>query len=259
MLSYNQRIHHCQNPLAKKLFRIMTEKETNLCVNPDLTTCDEVLSIAHQVGPSICVLKTHVDIINDFTPTFITELKQLSKQHQFVIFEDRKFADIGNTVKLQYEQGVYHIADWAEITNAHTLPGPGIIEGLKKVGLPKGNALLLLAQMSSKDNLFTAEYTQRTVELAKENSDFVIGFISQERITDDPQFIHFTPGIKLEAGSDSLGQQYNTPKEAILHNGTDIIIVGRGIFEAQNPATEAEIYRKAGWQAYQERAESYLS
>lgn len=231
----------------------MTEKQTNLCVNPDLTNCDQVLAIADQVGPSICVLKTHVDIIDDFTPAFITELKHLSKQHQFLIFEDRKFADIGNTVKLQYEQGIYHIADWAEITNAHTLPGPGIIEGLKIVGLPKGNALLLLAQMSSKDNLFTAEYTQKTVELAKENSDFVIGFISQERLTDDPQFIHFTPGIKLEAGSDSLGQQYNTPQHAILHNGTDIIIVGRGIFEAQRPATEAEIYRKAGWEAYLQR------
>lgn len=253
MLSYEQRIQYCQNPLAKKLFTLITEKQTNLCVNPDLTSCDEVLSIADQVGPSICVLKTHVDIINDFTPSFITELKRLSQRHQFLIFEDRKFADIGNTVRMQYEQGVYHIADWAEITNAHTLPGPGIIEGLKKVGLAKGNALLLLAQMSSKDNLFTSQYTQKTVELAKENADFVIGFISQERITDDPQFIHFTPGVKLEAGTDALGQQYNTPKQAILHNGTDIIIVGRGIFQAQNPAAEAAIYRKAGWEAYLQR------
>jgi hypothetical protein len=53
---------------------------------------------------------------------------------------------------------VYHIAEWADIVNAHILPGPGIIEGLKQgVSLVKKNsndrALLLLAQMSSKDNL----------------------------------------------------------------------------------------------------------
>lgn len=253
MLTYEDRISHCTNPVAKTLLALMTEKKSNLCVNPDLTTCDEVLSIADAVGPSICVLKTHVDIINDFTPAFITELQRIATKHNFLIFEDRKFADIGNTVKLQYEHGIYHIADWARITNAHTLPGPGIIDGLKKVGLSKGNALLLLAQMSSKDNLFTPDYIRQTITMAEQNKDFVIGFIAQKRLSDAPYFIYFTPGIKLEAGNDALGQQYNTPEHAILKNGVDIIIVGRGIFEAENPAKEAEIYREAGWNAYQKK------
>lgn len=248
-LTYMDRARLCSNPTSKKLFSLMEQKQTNLAVNCDTGSSQELLDFIAQVGPHICILKTHIDLLEDFTPSLTQELSRLAEQHQFLLFEDRKFADIGTISKGQYEKGVYRIADWAPLTNCHVVPGPGIIEGLREAGLHRGNGLLLLAQMSSKGSLAAGGYTAQAVSMAQQYSDFVIGFICQEKLTDDPRFVHMTPGVKLSEGSDPLGQQYNTPETILGRNGSDIMIVGRGVAQASNPAKEAERYRKEGWRA----------
>jgi orotidine 5'-phosphate decarboxylase subfamily 1 len=227
----------------------MEEKRSNLSVAADVTTCDKLLELADAVGDQICLLKTHVDILEDFSWSAIVKLREIAERHQFLIFEDRKFADIGNTVLHQYAGGIYRIADWAQISNAHIVPGPGIIAGLKEVGLPKGRALLLLAEMSSQGTLAYGSYTESAVRMAEENGDFIIGFICTKKLSNNPAFIHMTPGVQLKAGKDGLGQQYQTPESAI-QAGSDVLIVGRGIYGATHPASEAALYRKAGWEAY---------
>jgi len=251
-LTFSQRKEMTTNVTAKKLYALMEEKQSNLSVAVDLTKKSEILALADKIGKSICVLKTHVDIIEDFDQDFVIRLQKLAEKHKFLIFEDRKFADIGNTVKLQYSSGVYKIAEWSDITNAHIIPGKGIIDGLKQVGLPKGRGLLLLAEMSSEGSLATGDYTASAVKMALENKDFVIGFICQKKLTEDCAFIHMTPGVKLQQGSDNLGQQYTSVEDAIK-NGTDVIIVGRGIYEVADVEAEAQKYRIAGWKAYEQR------
>lgn len=218
-----------------------------------MTSSKELLELADQLGPEICMLKTHIDIIDNFTPDLTRALRKLAHKHHFLLFEDRKFADIGHTVKLQYEGGIYRIADWADITNAHSLPGPGIIQGLATVGRPKNRGLLLLAEMSSLGHLMNANYIHQTLSMAEKFSDFVIGFITQHAFSSDPHWINITPGIKLANNADSLGQQYVTPEKAIQENGSDIIIVGRGIIAATDPLTQAKRYRKQGWYSYLHR------
>ena len=240
--TFKERAELCTHPLSKRLFTIMDQKQTNLALSADVTTAEELLALADRLGPYLCVLKTHIDILADFTPEVPRELQRLAKKHDFLLFEDRKFADIGNTVLQQYEGGLYRISDWAHITNAHALPGPGVIEGLKKVGMSKGNGLLLLAQLSSKENLIEEEYIKKTVQMALHNPEFVIGFISQKRLTEDPTLVHMTPGVQLHAAGDALGQQYRTPHDAIHRDGCDIIIVGRGILQHPHPEIAAQEY-----------------
>ncbi|KAI7585904.1 hypothetical protein KC346_g17601, partial [Hortaea werneckii] len=120
---------------------------------------------------------------------------------------------------------------------------------------PFHRALLLLAQMSSAGNLFTPEYTQACVDNARQNREFVMGFIAQRGLNEKEgdNFITMTPGVQLSAGGDAMGQQYNTPRKVVGEGGTDIIIVGRGVLKAEDRQKAALEYRKQGWIAYEER------
>jgi orotidine-5'-phosphate decarboxylase len=163
----------------------------------------------------------------------------------------------GNTVALQYSGGIYKIASWAHITNAHPVPGPSVVEGLASVGMPLGRGLLLLAEMSSKGTLAAGTYSEQGVEMARKYRDFTIGFIAMRRPIDTEDFLILTPGVGLHSKGDSMGQQYRTPREVIYDSGCDIIIVGRGIFggtsDPEKIARNAQAYRDEGWKAYLER------
>jgi uridine monophosphate synthetase len=128
--------------------------------------------------------------------------------------------------------------------------------------VPFLRSLLLLAEMSSAGHLMTPEYQKETVEIARKNREFVMGFIAQRSLNTEPDdnFITMTPGCQLpppgqegKKMGDDLGQQYNTPHKLIFEQGCDIIIVGRGIVRAADRKAEAERYKRAAWTAYEKR------
>ncbi len=236
-----------KHPVTQKLARLMQQKQSNLALSADVTTAKALMDLATSVADDIVILKTHIDIITDFTPDLTKCLRQLADEKGFLLFEDRKFADIGNTVLHQVKDGVYHIASWADIINAHLLPGLGIIDGLKAGCNGRDIGLLLLAQMSSKQNLFTKSYTDITVQQAHKNKDFVMGFIAQEKLSEDDDLVTMTPGVSFHDKGDALGQNYHTPEYVLKEKKSDIVIVGRGIYAAENPRRTAQEYRQKSW------------
>lgn len=98
---------------AQQLLSCIERKQTNLCVSVDVTTKSSLLRIADAAGPYCCcikvrlstespsgvpltcVAKTHIDIVSDFDKDLVDQLVALANKHDFLIWEDRKFADIG--------------------------------------------------------------------------------------------------------------------------------------------------------------------
>lgn len=218
------------------------------------------------LGPYIAVLKTHIDILTDLTPSTLSSLQSLATKHNFLIFEDRKFIDIGNTVQKQYHGGALRISEWAHIINCAILPGEGIVEALaqttKSPDFKDANqrGLLILAEMTSKGSLATGEYTARSVEYARKYKGFVMGFVSTRALSEvlpeqkeeSEDFVVFTTGVNLSDKGDKLGQQYQTPGSAV-GRGADFIIAGRGIYKADDPVEAVQRYREEGWKAYEKR------
>src|ERR1035437_106290 len=245
------------NPLTQKLSDLMNRKKSNLILSIDVETSNEFFKIIEKTGDKIAVLKTHVDILKDFSEGFLIKLKQAAETYGFMIFEDRKFADIGNTVKMQYRSGMYHIADWAEFVTVHLIVGESILHGIFD-GM-KNRSSFLLAKMSTNDNLISENYTRKVIEIGTRNKQVVSGFIGHGKNEEEIAklrrkipvgFLLLIPGVQIEHKSDTLGQTYITPGSAI-RGGADAIIVGRGITHSADPSEATDRYREIAWNTFE--------
>lgn len=265
-MTLDDRKKRTHNSVAKKLYDLMESKRSNLILSLDVTRGRDFFDILERVAPHIIMVKTHIDTMHGFDAEFIKRLISLKEKHSFLIFEDRKFADIGNTVKLQYTKGVFQIIEWADLVTAHIFPGPGAIVALRKAWKETRyeRGLVILPQMTSEGNLFSPEVRDRALEIAKEYCDFVIGFIGasqgdgslsliRERAW--PEFLIFVPGVNIQKQKDELSQTYIAPEMAIREGG-DIIIVGRGIYEDEAPERASVEYKERAWSELMKREQS---
>ena len=188
-LSYEQKLESAEHSFAKKILEIAIEKRSNLIASADFITTKELLDFADFVGPHIVALKTHIDILNDFdADETILPLKDLATKHNFLLMEDRKFADIGNTQELQFSYGTYKISNWADLVTSHVIGGSKSLDCFMNVGV------VAILGMSSKGTLTDSHYREEALKVI-ENHPSIIGCVAQNEISD--QLLLFTPGVNL--------------------------------------------------------------
>ena len=254
----------CDNPLSRRYMEVVCRKQSLVVLAADLNTMSGLNNLIDQVGPNIAALKTHVDLIEDWSAESWAAFCEKATAHDLLIFEDRKFADIGPISRGQMA-GVYDIRSWANIVTAHGISGPDIVDGLCAgwSDVDREGGVLLLAQMSSRGNLLGLPgYTDEMVSAGISNQG-VFGFIGNGSRPAELTILRgkvgdrkliWTPGVNLAVGDGEMGQRYGDPHEAI-QAGSDGIIVGSGIYKSDDPRGVAAKYAEISWLALTERSE----
>jgi orotidine-5'-phosphate decarboxylase len=177
-------------------------------------------------------------------PRIVREIK--TRGHK--IFLDLKLHDIPNTVKRAMQALTKLGTDMVNLHAAGTVPMmEAALEGLTR---PDGTRPLLIAvtQLTSvseaqlKDELLIGASMQETVLRYARNAktaglDGVVCSpleAAQVKAACGRDFLTVTPGVRFAGGAADDQQRITTPAEA-RRNGSDFIVVGRPITQAEDP------------------------
>ena len=210
------------NIIREKLNSLIRYKKSRLCFSADVDNKDYLIEILNNIGSEIVICKIHYDFYNDKDESLKKMLIDLSIKHDFLILEDRKFVDISSTVSKQYKK----FSNWVDMITVMSDVDNKVIDNLSGV--------LLVANMSNK----SYDNTEKAIKLSEKNPDRVIGFITQYRI-DKENMLSLTPGINID--TKQIDDQCYRDLNSI---DTDIIIVGRGIYNSKDYVKACKIYKQ---------------
>ena len=212
------------NSIKEQLRNIIRVKDTRICLAADVSSVEELLEIADALGPFICILKLHYDIIPQFHEKKCGDkLVELRKKHNFLIWEDRKYADIGSIMEKQIR---LNVIPWANIVSVHALPG---LESLKAI--PNELGIIAIGELSSYENLIDCDYTERAVGMTIQLEN-IVGFVGQRDLRLEQDALMFVPGIGRNKGEgDKKGQRYSSIMDKAF---ADVFVIGRSILNSDN-------------------------
>jgi orotidine-5'-phosphate decarboxylase len=211
---------------------------------PDETS---TLQLVEQLHPEQCRLKIGKELFTRFGPDLVRRLVDAG----YDVFLDLKYHDIPNTVAkacmAAAELGVWMV-------NVHSLGGPSMLEAARKA-LSSDDAPLLIAvtilTSSNEEDLQAVginsspeEMVTRLASLAKAQG--LDGVVCSARETASlksllgQDFKLVTPGIRLADDSTDDQKRIMTPIDAI-QSGSDYLVIGRPITQAENPLQKLEI------------------
>lgn len=226
-----------QNPIGERLV-----------VALDFPSENTALALVDSLDPSLCRLKVGKELFTRSGPGLVKALHQRG----FEVFLDLKFHDIPNTtaaaVAAAADLGVWMV-------NVHASGGERMMTACRErlqsygEGRPLLIAVTVLTSMSAAD--FAAIGLQGTPEqqvarLASLTADCGLDGVvcsaqeaSMLKRAQGSDFRLITPGIRPLSATRGDQQRVMTPSEAI-RAGSDYLVIGRPITQAENPLAALE-------------------
>ena len=202
------------------------KKNSRLVLALDETDGAKALSIADAVGDIVDAVKINWPLVLSEGPQMITKLAERTE-----VICDFKVADIPNTVRLIVENSVSRGAS-AVIVHAFT-GDDSLRAAVEAAGDVEIYAVTEMSHPGGK--MFTAPVAE---ELARNGvANGAVGFIAPATRPDRIRLIRsivgdkliLTPGVGAQGGSAS----------AAIEAGADYVIVGRAIYDAEDPVAVA--------------------
>ena len=204
----------------------------------------EALALVDQIDPSLCRLKVGKEM---FTTLGINFVKQLH-QRNFDVFLDLKYHDIPNTVA----RAVRSAADlgvW--MVDLHASGGLRMMEEAKKILEPYGKDAPLLIAVTVLTSMEDLDLLQIGINASPMEQALRLAHLTQRAGLDgvvcSPQEVEIlrnacgedfklvTPGIR-PIGTDFGDQRRVMTPTAAIRAGSDYLVIGRPITQADNPA-----------------------
>jgi orotidine-5'-phosphate decarboxylase len=208
----------------------------------------DALAFVDKIDPASCRLKVGKEMFTLFGPDFVRELHKRG----FSVFLDLKFHDIPNTcskaVRAAAELGVWMV-------NVHASGGERMMAASREILEPYGNDRPLLIGVTVLTSMEQADLAGIGLDLPPQEQVMRLAHLTQNSGLDGvvcsaqeasmlkselgQSFKLVTPGIR-PAGS-AVGDQKRimTPAEAMAA-GSDYLVIGRPITQADNPSAVLE-------------------
>lgn len=203
---------------------------------------EKCLELVSRLNPQLCRLKIGKEMFTLFGPQLVDQVQKLG----FEVFLDLKFHDIPNTVAKAVTAAA-SLGVW--MVNVHASGGRRMMEAAAQAlasyqNAPKLIAVTVLTSMDEQDlgeiglKLEPAEQVARLAKLAAscELDGVVCSALEAAHLKSicGDKFLCVTPGIRPQ-GCDSGDQRRIMTPEAALENGSDYLVIGRPITQAQDP------------------------
>lgn len=210
-----------------------------LCLALDMSSKEQNLALLRELSDFPLWVKVGLRSFIRDGKEFLEDIKAMSKN--FKIFLDLKLYDIPNTMATATQEC---IALGVDMLTIHSSSG---IEGMRAVSeVAKDSGLLIFAVTaltSFEDSTFApiynapiASHAKTLALLAQEGgcNGVVCSVLESEQIKSSTSLLTLTPGIRFEENPTQDQKRVATPKGA-KEAGADFIVVGRPIYQAQDP------------------------